>query len=342
MDLSQQWERRWHPLREEWVVYAAHRNNRPWSGANAPTKSQSAVYDPKCYLCPGNKRVSEITNPKYSGIHIFDNDHPVVGDLAPTPESIKFPNDVYQSGSALGISRVICFSPLHNQSLGELEADQVFDVFRTFRNQTLEMLKNPSIHSLLIFENRGEEVGVSNTHPHGQLYATSFPLRNVFQQCQISRQHLKEKGKSLFDAIIENELTDCRRIIVEDEYSVSFIPYFARYAYETMIFPKVNYQHLGQMNDESLLSLAQNFRTVIRKMDGLFDVQFPYVLTVMQAPVDQGSYPEFRLHCWLQPPLRRPGLLKYLAGPELGAGNFMADTMPEEKAAELRNSIARK
>ncbi|MBM3178333.1 MAG: galactose-1-phosphate uridylyltransferase [Bacteroidetes bacterium] len=335
---SQKWERRWHPLREEWVVYAAHRNSRPWSGASSPVNTPAPEFDPQCYLCPGNKRVSEVHNPAYKSIYVFNNDHPVVGESAPTPEPYTFPNEVYQSGHAQGISRVICFSPNHSLSLGDLEVDQVFDVFRTFREQTLEMLKNPSIHSLLIFENRGQEVGVSNPHPHGQLYATTFPLRNIEQQCQLSRKHLKEKGKSIFDAIVENELADHRRLIIEDDLTVSFIPYFARYAYETMIFPKSNYQHLGQMDDESLRSLARNFRTVVRKMDRLYEVQFPYVLTVMQAPVDQNDHPEFRLHLWLQPPLRRPGLLKYLAGPELGAGNFMADTMPEEKAEELRNS----
>ena len=338
MDPDKKWERRWHPLREEWVVYAAHRNNRPWSGASAPVKPLAPEFDPQCYLCPGNKRVSDLNNPAYNSIYVFNNDHPVVGESAPALDAPNFPNEIYQSGSAQGISRVICFSPNHSLSLGDLNAEQVLSVFKLFREQTLEMVSNPSIHSILIFENRGQEVGVSNPHPHGQLYATTFPLRNVQQQCELSAKYLRENGKSIFDAIIENELADGRRLIHQDKHSVSFIPYFARFAYETMIFPKNQFQHLGQMDDASLDSLAQNFRTVVRKMDGLYAVQFPYILTIMQAPVDRGNYPEFRLHLWLQPPLRRPGLLKFLAGPELGAGNFMADTMPEEKAEELRNS----
>lgn len=333
MGYEGKWEKRWHPLREEWVVYAAHRNSRPWQGAPPVDPVPAQSYDPQCYLCPGNPRSGGILNPPYRSIFIFDNDHPVVGESAPeVPPALGF----YRNGRADGIARVICYNPRHDVPIAGLAPEAVTEIFAAFRDQTAEMASNPAIHSILIFENRGEAVGVSNPHPHCQLYATGFPLRNVTQQMEVSSRFRKENGSDIFSAIIEAERMDGRRILFEDEHAIAFIPYFARWAYEVMIFPKAPAQRLTDLAPAELNSLAIAFRTVIRKYDLSYGGAFPYVMSVMQAPVDGGDHPDFRLHVWLQPPYRQPGLVKYLAGPELGAGNFMADTMPEEKAAELR------
>ena len=126
------------------------------------------------------------------------------------------------------------------------------------------------------------------------------------------------------------------RIIAENKGAIAFIPFFARFAYETYVFPKNRHATLITMTDEELYDLAEVFQTATKKFDANFKSSFPYVMAFAQAPVDGNEYPDYHMHLIICPPLRQPGLVKYLAGPETGADTFMADTMPEEKAAELR------
>lgn len=333
-DYAGKWEKRWHPLREEWVVYSAHRNSRPWQGAGKIQPKESNSFDPACYLCPGNRRVSGRENPHYDDVFVFENDHPVVSVLAP---DVRFNNnELYKKGKAAGVAKVICYDPRHNVSLPQMKLNSVQKVFKTFQDETRLLAHQAGINSILIFENKGEAVGVSNPHPHCQLYATDFPLKNVEQQIAVANRFQSEHGQNIFDSIIEREQRDEIRVIAENEFAIAFIPFFARYAYEVMIFPKKAHQTLITLSEGELNGLASAFHTVVRKFDMNYQMDFPYVMAVMQAPIEANDYMEFRTHLWFQPPYRQPGLIKYLAGPEIGAGNFMADTIPEEKAAELQ------
>lgn len=333
MNTEGKWEKRWHPLREEWIVYAAHRNSRPWQGAAKATSKPASAFDPSCYLCPGNTRVHGNVNPHYKDVFIFENDHPVVGMQAP---EVHPTHSFYKKESATGQAKVVCYDPRHNITLSQMKLPEVVNVFTSFQQEMMTFEKNPEIHSVLIFENKGEVVGVSNPHPHCQIYAVNFPLKLVSQQIRVAETYKLATGKNIFSAIVTQEQQDKVRILAENDFAIAFIPYFARYAYEIMIFPKGNHPTLTSLNEKELAGFAAIFHQVVRKLDMNFEIDFPYVMSIMQAPVDGGSYPEFRMHCWLQPPYRQPGLIKYLAGPEIGAGNFMADTMPEEKAAELQ------
>jgi UDPglucose--hexose-1-phosphate uridylyltransferase len=317
-------------------VYSAHRNSRPWQGAPAITAQQSSEYDPSCYLCPGNKRVHSDVNPNYADIFIFENDHPVVSMDAPEVQN-PHSRAVYQRAMALGKAKVICYDPRHNITLSRMKLEKVVKVFEAFQQEMLAFEKDPSIKFLHFFENKGEAVGVSNPHPHCQVYATDFTFKFVEQQIRIATEYNKLHQRSIFEEIISNEQKDAIRIIAENEFAISFIPFFARYAYETMIFPKKQHQSLTTLSVKELDGLAAVFHETVRRLDMNFNMDFPYVMSIMQAPVDGGTYPDFRMHLWLQPPYRQPGLIKYLAGPEIGGGNFMADTMPEDKAAELRS-----
>ncbi len=328
------WEKRWHPLREEWVVYSAHRNSRPWQGAGLVKPKESHPYDPSCYLCPGNARIHGSSNPDYKDVFIFENDHPVVSIQAPHVKTSDA-EDLYKKEMALGIAKVVCYDPRHNVTLSQMKLDQVVKVFAAFQHEMAEFENNPAIKSVLIFENKGEAVGVSNPHPHCQIYATDFSFKLVEQQIRIAIDYQKNCHKNIFDEIINHERKDGVRVIAENENAIAFIPFFARYAYEVMIFPKGNHQTLNTLSAMELLDLTAVFHQVVRRMDMNFQMDFPYVMSIMQSPVDGKSYSDFRMHLWLQPPYRQPGLIKYLAGPEIGAGNFMADTMPEDKAAEL-------
>ncbi len=329
------WEERWHPLREEWIIVAAHRQNRPWSGetvSHAEATLPDYVHD--CYLCPGNERVSGKRNADYKGTYVFDNDHPCVGFDA--PRELAEPIGIYRNRPASGIARVVCYSPRHNLTLAELEPGEIVNLLQVWREQYIELGAHPDINHLLFFENKGEVVGVSNPHPHCQIYATNFVFKTIETEARVSQRHLAETGRVLFQDILKAEREDGRRIIFENETAIAFLPYFARYAYEAFVAPKATHASLATLSEQETRDLSEALKSLLVKFDNLWQMPFPYVMPLHQAPTDGGDHRGFHFHIEFHPPLRRPNLLKYLAGPEIGGGNFLSDTAPEEKAAELR------
>ncbi|MGB0385335.1 MAG: galactose-1-phosphate uridylyltransferase [Ardenticatenaceae bacterium] len=329
------WEQRWHPLREEWVIIAAHRQNRPWSGERVESEGEVlAEYVADCYLCPGNRRVSGISNPQYGQTFVFDNDHPCVGFEAPS--ELEPPVGLYRKRSARGIARVVCYTPKHNLTLAELDVSEVETLLRVWREQYIELGNHPEINSVLIFENKGEVVGVSNPHPHSQIYATNFVAKFIESEARASQRYLAETGRLLFQDILAAEQQDGRRIICENQSAIAMIPYFARYAYEVFIAPKATHPSLATLSEQELRDLAQILKKTLVKLDNLWQMSFPYVMAVHQAPTDGHDHPAYHFHIEFHPPLRKPNLMKYLAGAELGGGNYINNGAPEEKAAEVR------
>lgn len=338
-DLNGKWEERWHPLREEWVIIAAHRQNRPWSGETlAHSEETEPEYVEDCYLCPGNRRVSGKQNPNYDSVFVFDNDHPCVGWDA--PQNLPKPPGIYKNRAADGIARVVCYSPKHNLTLAELELNEIENLLSTWQQQYADLAAHPNINNVLIFENKGEAVGVSNPHPHCQIYATNFVFKTIETEVKASAKHFKETGRTLFQDIIAAEQQDGRRIICESETAIAFLPYFARYAYEVFVAPKNTHPSLAAFSDAEIVDFAAVLRETLIRFDNLWQMPFPYVMPLHQAPTDGGDYRSFHFHIQFHPPLRKPNLLKYLAGPEIGGGNFLSDTSPEEKAAELKSQSA--
>jgi UDPglucose--hexose-1-phosphate uridylyltransferase len=329
------WEERWHPLREEWVIVAAHRQNRPWSGETVKRdEAPIPEYDPTCYLCPGNTRVSGRQNPDYTGAYVFDNDLPCVGPDAPAEP--PRPTCINRVRPATGIARVVCYSPKHNLTLAEMDLPAVEQVVATWQQQYRDLGNRPHIDHVLTFENKGEVVGVSNPHPHGQIYATNFVFKTIETEVKASNRHFQEHSRVLFQDILEAEQIDGKRIIYENEEAISFIPYFGRYAYEVFVAPKVTVPSVAALSDAQAHAFADVLHHTVIKFDNLWQMSFPYLMVLHQAPTDGGDYRSFHFHIEFHPPLRKPNLLKYLAGPEIGGGNFLSDTVPDEKAAELR------
>jgi UDPglucose--hexose-1-phosphate uridylyltransferase len=328
------WEERWHPLRREWVVISSHRDRRPWQGetVSGPTAPRTD-YDPACYLCPGNARVSGRLNPDYDGVYAFDNDHPCVG-----PESVEprpMPPGPYRNRRADGLSRVVCYSPRHDRSLAELPHNEIVVLLEELQRQFRELASRPEVRHVLMFENKGEVVGVSNPHPHCQIYATNFVFRTIELEAEASAVHLAEHGRVLFREIIAAEESDGRRVLASCGEALSFVPYFARYAYETFVAPRATHASIADLSPSEIAGLATVLGETLVRMDNLWRMPFPYVMALHQAPVDGQAHPGFHFHIEIHTPLRKPGLLKYLAGPEIGGGNFLTDTAPEDTAAEL-------
>jgi len=322
------WEQRWHPLRREWVIISSHRNERPWHGeqVGAATRALPA-YVPDCYLCPGNARSSGQRNERYTGVFVFDNDHPCVGPAA--PPVTEPPAAIYRNSRASGCARVVCYSPRHDLTLAQLPESEVLGLLQALQAQYRELGARDGVRHVLVFENKGEVVGVSNPHPHCQIYATNFVFRTI--ELEAEAQH----GLPVFRQIIQAEEDDGRRLLVQRDQALSFVPYFARYPYETYVAPRETHASLADLNTAELRDVAAVLRETLIRLDNLWRMSFPYVMVLHQAPTDK-AYPGFHFHIEIHPPLRKPGLLKYLAGPEIGGGNFLNDTAPEEKAAELQ------
>jgi len=329
------WEQRWHPLREEWIIVAAHRQDRPWIGETI-NRDQTAIpeYQHDCYFCPGNPRISGERNDDYSTTFVFDNDHPCVGTDA--PQLLATPPGIFRNSPAIGISRVVCYSPRHNLTLAELDVPEIERLLTVWQEQYVELGNRQGVNHVLIFENKGDVVGVSNPHPHCQIYATNFIFKTIETEARVSQQHLANTGRVLFQEILDAERVDRARIIVENETAIAFIPYFARYAYETYIAPKRTHASIATLASEELRDFAEALKILLVKLDNLWRMSFPYVLALHQAPTNGNPNDGFHFHIEIHPPLRRPNLLKYLAGPEIGGGNFLSDTAPEDKAVELR------
>lgn len=339
MNSLNRWEQRWHPLREEWVVVAAHRQDRPWQGETIDDirEPEKALPDylPGCYFCPGNPRVSGARNDDYRGVYVFDNDHPCVGSGAPRP--LEPPAGVFKNSPATGIARVVCYGPRHNATLAELDVSDIESLIEVWQLQYAELGARPEVRHVLIFENKGEVVGVSNPHPHCQIYATNFVFKTIETEARVCRQYHAETGRILFQDILKSEREDGRRILYENDSAIVFMPYFARYAYECYVAPKETHPGLGSLNVAERKDLADALKNLLVRYDNLWRMPFPYVMALHHAPV-RAMDATFHFHLEFHPPLRKPRLLKYLAGPEIGGGSFLGDTLPEEKAAELRNA----
>jgi UDPglucose--hexose-1-phosphate uridylyltransferase len=329
------WEERWHPLREEWVIVAAHRQTRPWLGETVGSATEEVPeYRSDCYLCPRNARSSGAVNPDYRGVFVFENDHPCVG--ADAPALLEPPPRPYASRRAEGFARVICYSPRHDLTMARMTTPQIATVVETWRRETRDLGARSIVKQVVIFENKGEAVGVSNPHPHGQIYATNFTWKTFDTELDAQRRYRSDTGRSLFGDIIDAERGAGRRVLYADEHVIAFVPYFARYAYEVYVAPTRAVPHISELSDVESESLARALKDVTVRYDNLWRQPFPYVMPLHQAPTDGGDYRDFHFFIGFLPPLRQPGTIKYLAGPEIGGGNFLSDTSPEEKAAELR------
>jgi UDPglucose--hexose-1-phosphate uridylyltransferase len=318
------------------VIVAGHRQTRPWMGQTVSTEEQDVPeYSADCYLCPRNLRSNGALNPDYRGVFVFDNDHPCVGHDA--PHEVEPPMPPYVARRADGIARVICYASRHDLTVARMPLPDVMAIVDTWRRETHDLAGRSEVKQVLIFENKGEVVGVSNSHPHGQIYATNFTWKTFDIELDAQRRYAREKnGRSLFDDIIHAERRDGRRVLYQDEHVIAFVPYFARYAYEVYVVPTRRVPHVSLLSDVESESLARALKDVTVRYDNLWRQPFPYVMPLHQAPTDGADYRDFHFFIGFLPPLRRPGTIKYLAGPEIGGGNFLSDTSPEEKAAELR------
>ena len=311
------------------MVFASDRGARPWHGEivddAVPVPADNA-------LAPLGRRIGTV-NPDYRGVFVFTNDLPVFSPDAPDPSG---GDALYRTRRAVGTAEVVCYHHDPMKSMAELDDDEVAAVIVTWRERTAALQALDGVAHVLIFENRGATVGTSNPHPHCQIYAGALTYATMAQEARVAAEHYTQTGRSLLADIVERELSG-PRVVAQGADFFACVPWFARYAYEVHIYPRRPVASLVDLDAASCRSLALVVRDVVRRYDGLWGLRMPYVMAVHQAPV--GEHPQYPFHLEFHPPLRAPGLLKYLAGPEVGGGSMTNESNPDEKAAELRDVL---
>jgi UDPglucose--hexose-1-phosphate uridylyltransferase len=258
-----------------------------------------------------------------------------VGEHA--PGELDTPLGPYRNRPAGGLARIVCYHPRHDLSLPRLTQDGVVQLLETWKTQYLEIGAREGVNHVLIFENRGEAVGVSNPHPHCQIYGTNFIFKTIENEARFTSEHYNSTGRTLLEDMVAAEIEDGRRVVAERETALAFIPYCARWAYEAFVTPIRPCTSIAELTDAELEDFASVLRELVIRFDNLWKMPFPYVMVLHNAPTDGGDYRGFHFHVEFHPPLRKPNLLKHLAGPEIGGGSFLSDTWPEDKAAELQS-----
>lgn len=313
---------RWHPLRGEWVTYAAHRQGRPFLpppdyNPLAPTTNPAAPTE----LPSGNYQVA-----------VFENRFP---SLAPHPEAAPTLEGII-TAKGTGNCEVIVFGQDSQTSLGQLSESHIDLLLQVWADRTLELGAKKEIQYVLPFENRGVEVGVTLHHPHGQIYAYNFVPPVQAKALELFKAHYAQTGRNLGQDLVDLEQSQNTRVFSQGAHSLAFVPAFARYPYESWIMPKRAVAFLSDLSSEERQDLARRLKDTLERLDALFSRPMPYLLTLNQAPTDGEKHPEWALRFEIYPALRTETKLKYLAGTELGAGMFANDTLPEVKALELR------
>jgi UDPglucose--hexose-1-phosphate uridylyltransferase len=312
---------RWHPLRGEWVTYAAFRQNR--------TYQPPPQYNP---LAPTTdpQHPTEMPAGDYE-IAVFDNRFPSLALESHDPPTLTVP-----TAPANGHCEVVVFTQDPQASLSHLPLSRIELLLQVWGDRTTRIGGRNHIQYVLPFENRGAEVGVTLHHPHGQIYSYPFvppvPARQLAQEREYYLQH----GSSLLCDLARDEALDGKRVLYRDDNAIAFVPPCARYPYEVWVMPTGPCKDFAALTPPQRESLARALKTVLLKYDKLWDRPFPYLMAWYQAPTDGADHPETQLHCQFYPPYRTRDRLKYLAGTELAAGMFAMDVLPETTAYELQ------
>lgn len=316
-------ELRWHPLIKDWIMIASHRQNRPQM--------------PKdwCPFCPGSGKV-----PDEYDVYKYDNDFPALSQEPPVPDEVA--TELYKTAEAYGKCEVILYSPQHTITLPELPVDHVKKLVDLWTERFIDIKKDEKIKYVFIFENRGEVVGVTMPHPHGQIYGYPFIPKKLELELEACKEHFDAQKSCLICDMIKEEKDFGKRVIFENEDFIVFLPFFSEYPYGVYIAAKGHKQNLEQFTDTEKYNLARAVRETAGTLDALFGYSFPYMMCMHQDPVNSGDFSDYyHFHIEFFPPMRSAEKQKFNASSETGAWAHCNPTAPEEKAEELRQAHRR-
>ncbi|RRO26168.1 UDP-glucose--hexose-1-phosphate uridylyltransferase [Flavobacteriaceae bacterium 14752] len=326
--------KRYNILTGEWVLVSPHRTKRPWQGKTDKSMSmQKETYDANCYLCPGNTRASGDKNPNYKGTYSFKNDFSAL--LEDTGKA-EFNEGLLKAKAESGICRVVCFSPDHALTLPLMSINEIHEVIKLWQKEYKSLGEKPDIGHVQIFENKGDIMGCSNPHPHGQIWAQRSIPEVVLKKQKEQKTYWDKNKKSLLSEYIQQELELDERIILKNKHFVALVPYWAVWPFETMIVPIKHNEHINQLNEEEQLAFAKIIKGLTTKYDNLFETSFPYSSGIHQSPTDT-EHPEWHFHMSFYPPLLRSATVKkFMVGYEMFA-NPQRDITAEQAADRLKS-----
>lgn len=311
---------------EEWVITATHRQDR--------TFFPPPDYDPLAPTLPGGFP-TEIPTSTYE-IVVFENKFPSL--RAEVGEASLLPTELTPVAPAQGVCEVVCYTPLLHEELATLPVTKVEQLIAVWADRFEELSQRDYVKYIYIFENKGREIGVTLPHPHGQIYAYPFIPHIPERELQAAKRYFERTGHDLLGAILQNELEEGRRVVLENAHFVAVVPSFARYPYEVHILPRALRPAITDFNAEERRALAEILKGVMEKYNNLWNRSMPYIMAMHQRPCDGENYDYYRFHIEFYPPYRTPDKLKYLAGSEAGAGAFINDTHAEVTAQTLRDT----
>ena len=325
--------RRYNALTGEWILVSPHRAKRPWNGqVEKAADDKKPSYDPNCYLCPRNTRVSGDVNPDYERNFVFTNDFAA---LTPdTPLDGPAGDDIFKLEPARGTACVICFSADHSKTLPVMEVNEIRSVVDLWASQLTEL--SETYKWVQLFENKGAIMGCSNPHPHGQIWACSFLPEEITKEVKQQDAYFAKHGRALLLDYVKRELELKERIVVETEHFVVVVPYWAFWPFETLLLPKFAVKSINELNDEQRDDLALCIKKLTTRYDNLFECSFPYSMGWHNCPADGEPHEGWQLHAHYYPPLLRSATVKkFVAGFELLAEK-QRDLTPEQAAERLR------
>jgi UDPglucose--hexose-1-phosphate uridylyltransferase len=312
-------ELRYHPFIKDWVMIASSRQERPQM--------------PKdwCPFCPGSGKV-----PDDYDVYEYDNDFPALSPDPPVPDDVA--TDFFRVEPAYGKCEVILYSPDHHITLPELPLPHVRKLVDLWCERFDVLSKDEKVKYVMIFENRGEVVGVTMPHPHGQIYAYPFLPKKLELEIDAAREHRRQHGTCLFCDWLKNERDFAERVIFENEHFSVILPFFTEYPYGVYIISKAHKQYITEFDEGEKTALADAVRSAAGTLDCLFDCAFPYMMCMHNAPVHMGDMGCYHFHIEFFPPMRSKEKQKFNASSETGAWAHCNPTAPEEKAVELKEA----
>ncbi len=318
--------RRFNPLTREWVLVSPGRDQRPWSGqVEKITAAAAQSYDPACYLCPGNSRAGGARNSAYTGTFVFDNDFAALRPEAGAGE--PFEHELLQSQPERGICRVVCFSPRHDLTISRMSADAVRGVVDTWASQYTDLRARDFVRWVQIFENRGEMMGCSNPHPHGQIWATSELPNEAVKELAA----FENRSTCVLCEYAALEARRRERIVCENTGFLALVPYWAVWPFEILVIARRHVADLESFGENERGDLAGIMLEITRRYDALFGTPFPYTMGLHQL-----ARTKWHFHAHYYPPLLRSATVrKFMVGYEMLAMP-QRDLTPETAAARLR------
>ena len=334
-DAGEHAHRRFNALTGRWVLVSPHRTQRPWQGQEESASSDVAsAHEANCYLCPGNTRAGGTTNQDYKGAYVFQNDFSAL--LSEVPEGQVDDHELLLSRSESGICRVVCFSPRHDLTLAQMAVEDIQQLVALWAEQYVELGAMEGINHVQIFENKGEIMGCSNPHPHGQIWAQRTVPEEPARESERMLAHYQRTGRTLLSDYREVELARADRIVCQNNAFVALVPFWATWPFETLVLCKRHVRNLNDMTDAERSDLADILKRLTTRYDNLFECSFPYSAGMHQAPTDGADHDAWDWHMHFYPPLlRSSSVKKFMVGYEM-LGEPQRDITPEAAAERLR------